>query len=321
MATEFSVQDVSSIQSDISAGGEEPGDSNKILFFVCCFILMSTLVALIFFLIGFSGDFETDSEEEAGSATKSSDGGGGGGGPAGPPPFPPPPRRSSPPSHATSESTAASATSQTTTTTPPPPLLCSVDHTATLENVYPADGLCDILIYTNVRVDKTNQVTSLNNDSYTAFITVCGGYASTSCGLSFDAPYAKKDIFQNQTTQQNLRNLPPSMKHLAILNIYGEASRLALLALTLPDVLNVLSSVRGGDRTRKLITGFGTSYYNRNDSWKGIQDAITGMLLASDTDIIVLLTAAVGVPILRDCVALPSTAWRSNNRMPPTFVS
>ncbi|KAK8783829.1 hypothetical protein V5799_009807 [Amblyomma americanum] len=166
-----------------------------------------------------------------------------------------------------------------TTTTQPPPLLCSVDHTATVEHVYPADGLCDLLIYTHVRVDNSSTVTSLNNDSYTAFISVCDGYANTSCGLSFDSRYADKEVFENQTTLENLRGLPPSMKHMAIMNIYGDTRRLALLALTLPDVLNALHSIRGGDQTRKIIMGVGTFYYLQPDSWKSIEDTITGMLL------------------------------------------
>ncbi|KAK8756308.1 hypothetical protein V5799_000990, partial [Amblyomma americanum] len=90
--------------------------------------------------------------------------------------------------------------------------------------------------------------------------------------------YADKKSFENQTTQQNLRGLSPSMKHLAIMNIYGSASRLAFLASTLPDALKALHAIRGGDRTRKIILGVGTFVYNRPDSWKSIEDTIAGIL-------------------------------------------
>ncbi|XP_077486771.1 uncharacterized protein LOC144098093 [Amblyomma americanum] len=217
--------------------------------FICGFVFISGLVGMMVLLVGFYVNFEADSQEEGGSDDDNVDSGENGV-PVGSPPTPSSPRtkasttpRFGPgPGSATSSARITNApttlpTTSMTTTNPPPPLLCSVDHTATVENVYPVDSLCDILIYMHVRVDKSNRVASLNNDSYMAFTTVCAGYTSTSCGLSFDSRYADKKSFENQTTQQNLRGLSPSMKHLAIMNIYGSASRLAFLASTLPDAL------------------------------------------------------------------------------------
>ncbi|KAL1481463.1 hypothetical protein MTO96_015613 [Rhipicephalus appendiculatus] len=78
--------------------------------------------------------------------------------------------------------------SSTLPTNTGPPLLCSVSETATVASLYPDDKLCDITMYTHVRVENSRIVPVDDNDSYTTFTTVCSTvYSATSCGISFDA--------------------------------------------------------------------------------------------------------------------------------------
>ncbi|KAH8026922.1 hypothetical protein HPB51_000196 [Rhipicephalus microplus] len=72
-------------------------------------------------------------------------------------------------------------------TTPPPPLMCSVSETATHQTMYPGDGICDILMYTDVRLLNQAFEEPIVPASYQLFLELSAKtYKKTTCGISLD---------------------------------------------------------------------------------------------------------------------------------------
>ncbi|KAL3169458.1 hypothetical protein MRX96_045511 [Rhipicephalus microplus] len=111
-------------------------------------------------------------------------------------PPPPPPSNSSKstttekttPSKTASTKTGSTKTRKTTTTTTtPPPLMCSVSETATHQTMYPGDGICDILMYTDVRLLNQAFEEPIVPASYQLFLELSAKtYKKTTCGISLD---------------------------------------------------------------------------------------------------------------------------------------
>ncbi|XP_077523478.1 uncharacterized protein LOC144134437 [Amblyomma americanum] len=131
----------------------------------------------------------------------------------------------------------------TSTVRTPPPLLCSVDHQATTEQVYPPSSTCDILIYTNVRIANSKVAPVMDQTSFNVFGDVCGKFADTSCGLSFDARYTTEASFDNAALE-HLRNLPLIMDHFAMMNVYGTESMVShYVSAAVPGVVSKMGDL------------------------------------------------------------------------------
>ncbi|KAH7973213.1 hypothetical protein HPB52_022929 [Rhipicephalus sanguineus] len=135
------------------------------------------------------------------------------------PPTPPP----SPPSSNTTTSSTTKKTKSTTmtTTTTPPPLMCSVSETATHRAMFPDDGICDILMFTDVRLVDLAFEELILPDSYNLFLDLSAShYTKTTCGVSLDVKYI------NEMTDKGMSSALKSLqkkkiKHFGILKIYG----------------------------------------------------------------------------------------------------
>ncbi|XP_075722609.1 uncharacterized protein LOC142765457 isoform X2 [Rhipicephalus microplus] len=197
------------------------------------------------------------------------------------------------------------------------PLFCSVSETATVASMYPGDNLCDIIIYTHVRVDQGTIAPVDDADSYTTFTTVCSTvYSTTSCGVSFDARFADPSYFTTKVSEQLAQLRQKNIVHLGILNMYDYPSRVKHYAPLVESALEKMAALKGP--TSRIIYGIGFSYYNDNSSWQNLQVLVLAATAAKD--IIVVITCVLSVPSATKCIALPPTALRSVSDIPPRFM-
>ncbi|KAL3218567.1 hypothetical protein MRX96_031499 [Rhipicephalus microplus] len=150
------------------------------------------------------------------------------------------------------------------------PLLCSVSETATVASMYPGDNLCDIIMYTHVRVDQGTIAPVDDADSYTTFTRVCSTvYSTTSCGISFDARFADPSYFTTKVSEQLTQLRQKNVVHLGILNMYDYPSRVKHYAPLTESALKKLAALKGP--ASRIIYGIGFFYYNDNSSWQNLQ--------------------------------------------------
>ncbi|XP_075556801.1 uncharacterized protein LOC142588867 [Dermacentor variabilis] len=77
----------------------------------------------------------------------------------------------------------------TPTTTMPPELLCTVGDLAVLPAMYPTDGLCDYVFYTNVYIYNGQLTSTRVLRSFELFKATTKKYSKTEGGVSFDIRY------------------------------------------------------------------------------------------------------------------------------------
>lgn len=103
------------------------------------------------------------------------------------------------------------------------------------------------------------------------------------------------------------------------MNIVERDQMLKNLPAWYANPLNVLSRVKGGDQTRKMIIGVGSYSYDPA-SLTSLQNGIQGLLMSvPGVDVVVLLTAFVTILNKQSCTALPSSAWQSTDPRLLTF--
>ncbi|XP_075721558.1 uncharacterized protein LOC142764896 isoform X3 [Rhipicephalus microplus] len=182
--------------------------------------------------------------------------------------------------------------------------------------MYPGDNLCDIIMYTHVRVDQGTIAPVDDADSYTTFTTVCSTvYSTTSCGVSFDARFSDPSYFTTKVSEQLAQLRQKNVVHLGILNMYDYPSRVKHYAPLTESALEKLAALKGP--TSRIIYGIGFFYYNDNSSWQNLQVLVLAATAAKD--IIVVITCVLSVPSATKCIALPPTALRSVSDIPPRF--
>ncbi|KAL1481464.1 hypothetical protein MTO96_015614, partial [Rhipicephalus appendiculatus] len=203
----------------------------------------------------------------------------------------------------------------TRSTTTPQPLLCSVSETATLVSLYPDDNLCDIIMYTHVRVSKSHIEAVDDMESYTTFTTVCAiKYSKTTCGISFDARFIKASQFKSNISQELAHLRRRNVVHLGVLNMYNYADRVADMPLYVVPAVIKMTRLKGP--TSRIIYGIGFFFYNEKISWETLHDVILASLAK---DIVVVITCVLSVPSASRCIAMPPTTFRSISDYPPRF--
>ncbi|KAL1469495.1 hypothetical protein MTO96_025005 [Rhipicephalus appendiculatus] len=200
-------------------------------------------------------------------------------------------------------------------TTTPQPLLCSVSETATLVSLYPDDNLCDIVMYTHVRVSKSHIEAVDDMESYTTFTTVCAiRYSKTTCGISFDARFVNASQFTSNISQELAHLRRRNVVHLGVLNMYNYADRVVDMPLYVVPAVIRMTRLKGP--TSRIIYGIGFFFYNEKISWERLHDVI---LASIAKDIIVVITCVLSVPSASRCIAMPPTTFRSISNYPPRF--
>nr|XP_054928910.1 BEACH domain-containing protein lvsF-like [Dermacentor andersoni] len=244
-----------------------------------------------------------------------------------PPLTTPTPTTPTTPTTATTATTARTPTTPTTsktTTTPPPPLLCSVGTQTAISKLLPPDKLCDIVIYTHVRVFQRAVIGSVNDISYHAFRNACSTYVDTSCGLSFHVRYLGKDIFQTVEIRDDLVSLKEHsrMYHYGILNIIEDRTHVEKFAtVTALGILKVMRKLLGSDRKRnKVFVGVGYYFYDDKNAWTDLAYTAENLGLP-EVDILVILTTILTMPSPARCITLPVNVYRSQDLRPPTLAS
>ncbi|XP_075554003.1 uncharacterized protein LOC142587014 [Dermacentor variabilis] len=283
-----------------------------------------------------------DSEMEENEGARGSSGKGGGGGsnvlvvPQAPAPPTPPvvpqgdtgssntkaTRRPTPPPRTPTPTTPTTPTTPRTTTTPPLPLLCSVGTQTAISKRFPPDRLCDIVIYTHVRVFKKTVIGAVSDISYHAFRNACSTYVDTSCGLSFDVRYLEQDMFQTVQVRDDLTAMKEQRRvyHYGILNIIEEPAQVENLATVIaPAILKVMRRLLGSNRERdKVFVGVGYYFYNEKNAWSDLEYTAENLALP-EVDIVVILSTTVTMPSPAECFTLPVNVYKSRDLHPATL--
>ncbi|XP_054928909.2 uncharacterized protein [Dermacentor andersoni] len=303
---------------------------------VCGFLMLLGALVIIITVLFLS---IRDSDMEENEAAPGSSGKGGGGGsnvlvvPQAPAPPPPPvvpgedtgssitkeTRRPKPPP---TTPTPTTPTTSTTTTTPPPPLLCSVGTQTAISKLFPPDNLCDIVIYTHVRVFHKTVIGTVNDISYQAFRNACSTYVDTSCGLSFHVRHLEQDMFQTVEVRDDLSTLKQHHRvyHYGILNIIEDSTHVERLATVIvPAILKVMRKLLGSNRERnKVFVGVGYYFYDERSAWTDLEYTAENLAL-TEVDIVVILTTVLTMPSPARCLTLPVNVYKSRDSHPATL--
>ncbi|KAH6925790.1 hypothetical protein HPB50_009925 [Hyalomma asiaticum] len=215
--------------------------------------------------------------------------------------------------------------------TTPPPLLCSVGTTvAAIRPLLPPDDLCDILIFTHVRVYNSTVIAVYSRTSYETFTSVCATYKQTNCGLSFACTVSDRsghgfltpNMFGNSQIRSHLADLKKNSRinHYGVLDIYGNFYDVENVSTTnVPIAITGMRQILGNNtKLHKIFIGIGYYYYNDTDSWEKLAYAAE-TVASKDVDILVIMTTVLPIPTTFECITLPVNAHKSPNVFTPTL--
>ncbi|XP_075721563.1 uncharacterized protein LOC142764908 [Rhipicephalus microplus] len=157
--------------------------------------------------------------------------------------------------------------------------MCSVSETATHQTMYPGDGICDILMYTDVRLLNETFEELIVPASYQLFLELSAKtYKRTTCGISLDVRYINKTTDKGMTSALQFVQTK-KIKHFGILKIYGTDADLqsygpALLKKTTAKLRSVIPASEYG-KSSHIIFGFGYYSYDFKDSYNTLKATVT----------------------------------------------
>ncbi|XP_077536261.1 uncharacterized protein LOC144148624 [Haemaphysalis longicornis] len=225
-------------------------------------------------------------------------------------------KRSSTTTTTTKRSTTT--TTNTTTTTKAPiirELLCSVNQVAVLPWVYPPDGMCTYIYYSNLIVTINDQQKyelheAVGDVSWTMFKTEMKKRTRTEGGAAFDARYITVEGIKgirNVLVGLAQENIP----HYGVLNVLAEANDLKPLLDNTTEVMKELKNLQGGDVKRRTVIAIGLYNYSGAVAWATYRTYFKYAVEQSKADTVIAISSTGFRQSRTTCRAVPPTATTS----------
>ncbi|KAH6926047.1 hypothetical protein HPB50_013453 [Hyalomma asiaticum] len=196
-------------------------------------------------------------------------------------------------------------------------IMCTVGHTAVMPNMYPPEGLCQYLYYTDVVIVDGEIRASLIQNSWQLFQMKATTYQTIKAGIAFDYRYislvkiygVRQEL--DRLAQQNIQNY-------GLLNVITKPGELNATVEALKPVIEAFKDVQGDDADKRTVIAIGSlSYeYAFMNEYKEIFENVVNTFNA---DAVVAISSVSTMESSDTCFAAPPNVLVSPTPKFPSF--
>ncbi|KAH7956197.1 hypothetical protein HPB52_007000 [Rhipicephalus sanguineus] len=186
-----------------------------------------------------------------------------------PPPRPMTPKPvPTPPARKTTLTTVTPAPPKVTSaTTPTIPrtikeVMCTVGHTAVAKIMYPPDGVCQYLFYTDVVIVDGAIRASREQNSWKFFQMNAKRYKKMKSGIAFDHRYTTSKLLSDATQQLKTLANEKKIHSYGLLNIIRKPGDLRGVMRSMQPVVETLKQMQGSDPEKRTVVAMGSYDYS-----------------------------------------------------------
>ncbi|XP_065292716.1 uncharacterized protein [Dermacentor albipictus] len=207
----------------------------------------------------------------------------------------------------------------TTTTRMLPELLCTVGDLAVLPAMYPYDGMCDYIFYTNVYIYNGQLTSTRVLRSFELFKAKTKKYSQTKGGVSFDIRYIESSTLAAR--RQALTGLSAyRIHHYGFLTMIAPTPTLEHWLRKAKDIFGQFKSIQGNDSSKKTVLALGTWGSGIRSVWQSFKKLVERATEASfKADIVIMISSTNLLYNTSSCSAVPPNVITSRNPMYPSL--
>ncbi|XP_077561566.1 uncharacterized protein LOC144177860 [Haemaphysalis longicornis] len=198
-------------------------------------------------------------------------------------------------------------------------LICTVGADAVLQSMYPGDGLCDYLYYTELTVDG-KLTTAWQDKGWLMFQKMLKSMSNTAGGIAFDIHYVSPDALGQDAVVEELGKLAEQkVAHYGLLNVIAHHSGLAGLLQKAQTLLGVMKGIQANHQGGKTILAMGLHDYSDPSAWNTYKDLFKRAVEVLQVDTVIAISSSGYFDTEGDCKALPVSAITSHDSSYPSL--
>lgn len=187
--------------------------------------------------------------------------------------------------------------------------------------MYPKDGLCDYIFYTDVYIYNIDVTSTKVLRSFEMFKTKIKQYSLTEGGVSFDIRYIDKNTIESKRSA--LTNLRANrIQHYGCLNMIAPTTILDNWVTKATDVFRAFKEIQGNDTSTKTVIALGTWGSGIQATWTSFKQLVEKATEASfKADIVISISSTHMLHNITSCFAVPPAIINSNKDLYPSLVN
>ncbi|XP_070389656.1 uncharacterized protein [Dermacentor albipictus] len=209
--------------------------------------------------------------------------------------------------------TARMSTTPTTSTSRFPELrqmLCSVGRTAIAETMYPPEGLCTYLFYTDVVIVDAKIVAAAERNSWNLFQTKAKKYNTIKSGIAFDHRYISTKLISEAMGELTML-ATNKIGSYGLLNIITKPTVLHQTVLALRPAIEALKNIQGSDPGKTTVIAIGSYDYSGSGFMAKYKDIFAEVVGTFKADIVIAISSVGSMEDEANCYAAPPNVLTS----------
>ncbi|XP_070389657.1 uncharacterized protein [Dermacentor albipictus] len=198
-------------------------------------------------------------------------------------------------------------TTSTTSTSRYPDLrqmLCSVGRTAIAETMYPPEGLCTYLFYTDVVIVDAKIVAAAERNSWNLFQTKAKKYNTVKSGIAFDHRYISTNLISEAMGELTMLATNKIASY-GLLNIITKPSVLHQTVLAVRPAIEALKNIQGRDPGKTTVIAIGSYDYSGSGFMAKYKDIFAEVVGTFKADIVIAISSVGSMENEANCYAAP----------------
>ncbi|KAH6933211.1 hypothetical protein HPB50_013500 [Hyalomma asiaticum] len=184
--------------------------------------------------------------------------------------------------------------------------MCTVGHAAVISVMYPPDGICQYLFYTDVVIVEGSILASREQNSWRLFQMKARVYKKVKSGIAFDHRTTTSRLLTD--AKKELATLASNnIDNYGLLNVIRKPGHLRSVVRAMKPVVDKLKNMQGSDPDKRTVIAIGSYDYSKPDFMDKYKEIIVDVVNTFKADAVIAISS---VGLMEDdstCYAAPPT--------------
>ncbi|XP_070389658.1 uncharacterized protein [Dermacentor albipictus] len=189
-------------------------------------------------------------------------------------------------------------------------ILCSVGRTAIAETMYPPEGLCTYLFYTDVVIVEAKIVAAAERNSWNVFQIKAKKYNTMKSGIAFDHRYISTKLISEAMGELTML-ATNKIGSYGLLNIITKPTVLYQTVLALRPAIEALKNIQGSDPGKTTVIAIGSYDYSVSGFMAKYKDIFAEVVGTFKADIVIAISSVGSMEDEANCYAAPPNVLTS----------
>ncbi|KAL3213946.1 hypothetical protein MRX96_007345 [Rhipicephalus microplus] len=189
-------------------------------------------------------------------------------------------------------------------------ILCTVGHSAVMSSMYPPEGLCQYLYYTDVVIVRDQIRASLVQDSWKLFQVKARTYQYVKGGIGFDYRYITRAKIYS-ARRELLHLAQQNLKHYGLLNVVTKPDELNATVESMKPIIEALKDVQDNNHDKQTVIAIGSLTYKPEGFQLLYRQIIENVVNTFNADAVIAISSVSTMESSDDCYAVPPNVLRS----------